>query len=309
MCIRDRMGSFIATNLRILFYLDTNNRINLSIGLDCVLSLEVKSTTSNLRGNTEVLIVRSKFQDSRFEFIFTNMNLGRTTALSRMQALVRAYEASRMYREVRLRGAIISNKNLMLLPREKVINRYNNVWNLSSDQGNSGTFLITNVRLAWFANVAENLNASLPYIQIKTVKRRESKFGLAVVVEINKASGGYLLGFQTPEIDALLAEAVNLHKLFTEQPIFGVEVDAQLETAATPQLVRKSEDIELTDSEYNEAGAMLAARKYGGGAKGSGDPSEVIFNEDLGLAMERLPRGVTVESLWRIIGGGPSSSK
>lgn len=34
------------------------------------------------------------------------------------------------------------------------------VWNLSSDQGNLGTFYITNVRIVWFANLAENFNVS-----------------------------------------------------------------------------------------------------------------------------------------------------
>ena len=39
------------------------------------------------------------------------------------------------------------------------------VWNLSSDQGNLGTFFITNVRLVWHANMAENFNVSIPYLQ------------------------------------------------------------------------------------------------------------------------------------------------
>ena len=41
------------------------------------------------------------------------------------------------------------------------------VWNLSSDQGNLGTFFITNVRLVWHANMAENFNVSIPYLQAR----------------------------------------------------------------------------------------------------------------------------------------------
>ena len=43
------------------------------------------------------------------------------------------------------------------------------VWNLSSDQGNLGTFFITNVRLVWHANMAENFNVSIPYLQATNI--------------------------------------------------------------------------------------------------------------------------------------------
>lgn len=40
------------------------------------------------------------------------------------------------------------------------------VWNLSSDQGNLGCFCLTNVRLVWHANLAQNFNVSIPYMQM-----------------------------------------------------------------------------------------------------------------------------------------------
>jgi hypothetical protein len=46
-----------------------------------------------------------------------------------------------------------------------------------------GTFLTTNIRIAWFHNTSENFNASIPYIQIKSVKKKDSKMGPALVVE------------------------------------------------------------------------------------------------------------------------------
>ena len=54
-----------------------------------------------------------------------------------------------MYRDLKLRGALLQNKQLVLLPLEKVYEKVNGVWNLSSDQGNLGTFFITNVRVVW----------------------------------------------------------------------------------------------------------------------------------------------------------------
>lgn len=46
----------------------------------------------------------------------------------------RAYETSKMYRDLKLRGALIQNKQLRLLPQEQVYDKVNGVWNLSSDQ-------------------------------------------------------------------------------------------------------------------------------------------------------------------------------
>ena len=57
------------------------------------------------------------------------------------------------------------------------------VWNLSSEQGNLGTFVVTNIRLVWFANLAQNFNVSIPYLQMKTIRIRDSKFGPALVIE------------------------------------------------------------------------------------------------------------------------------
>ena len=67
----------------------------------------------------------------------------------------RAYETTKLYRDLKLRGAIIKDKQLTLLPQEQVYSKVNGVWNLSSDQGNLGTFFITNIRMVWHANLAE----------------------------------------------------------------------------------------------------------------------------------------------------------
>lgn len=48
--------------------------------------------------------------------------------------LCRAYETSKMYRDFKLRSALIRNKQLRLLPQEHVYDKISGVWNLSSDQ-------------------------------------------------------------------------------------------------------------------------------------------------------------------------------
>ena len=50
--------------------------------------------------------------------------------------MFRAYESSKLYREVKLRGAILNKGQLKHLPKEQLYNKINGVWNLSSDQVN-----------------------------------------------------------------------------------------------------------------------------------------------------------------------------
>ena len=88
--------------------------------------------------------------------------------------LFRAFNSSKMYRELKLRGAILENKNLKLLPMEEIVSTVNGVWNLSSDQGNLGTMIITNVRVVWYANMNDLFNISIPFIQIASVGQDES---------------------------------------------------------------------------------------------------------------------------------------
>lgn len=52
---------------------------------------------------------------------------------------------------------------------EQVFSTLHGVWNLSSDQGSLGTFIVTNVRFVWFADMNEGFNISLPYLQISSV--------------------------------------------------------------------------------------------------------------------------------------------
>ena len=71
---------------------------------------------------------------------------------------------------MKLRGAILQDKQLKIVPKEQIVNTINGVWNLSSDQGNLGTAILTNVRVVWYANMNELFNISIPYLQIASVK-------------------------------------------------------------------------------------------------------------------------------------------
>ena len=118
-------------------------------------------------------------------------------------------------------------------------NKVQGVWILSSDQGNLGTFFITNVRLVWHANLAEHFNVSIPYLQMKVVRVRESKFGLALVVETSQRCGGYILGFRVDpqdQLQSVFQEVQSLHQIFSKTPMCGVDFSTEDKAAPLDEL-------------------------------------------------------------------------
>uniref|UniRef100_F1LG98 Bardet-Biedl syndrome 5 protein n=1 Tax=Ascaris suum TaxID=6253 RepID=F1LG98_ASCSU len=96
-----------------------------------------------------------------------------------------------------MRGAVINEEEqLRILPLEQQCDRFEGVWNLSSDQGNLGVLILTNIRIVWFASMNSMYNVSIPYLQLHCCRIRDSKFGLALVIETSAISGEYVLGFR-----------------------------------------------------------------------------------------------------------------
>lgn len=69
----------------------------------------------------------TKFHNSKFEFIFTNYVQDSPRLFATIQTVFRAYDTSRMYRDLKLRGAVISDKELKLLPSEQVYSQVDSV--------------------------------------------------------------------------------------------------------------------------------------------------------------------------------------
>lgn len=85
------------------------------------------------------------------------------------------YQRTYLYRDLKLRGAILQSGQLIILPQEQVFNKVDGVWNLSSDQGNLGSFVVSNIRVVWYADANETFNISLPYMQIANVSLNSHK--------------------------------------------------------------------------------------------------------------------------------------
>uniref|UniRef100_A0A8D1C081 BBSome complex member BBS5 n=1 Tax=Sus scrofa TaxID=9823 RepID=A0A8D1C081_PIG len=251
-------GRLLVTNLRIIWHSLALPRVNLSIGYNCILNITTRTANSKLRGQTEALYILTKCNSTRFEFIFTNLVPGSPRLFTSVIAVHRAYETSKMYRDFKLRSALIQNKQLRLLPQEHVYDKINGVWNLSSDQGNLGTFFITNVRIVWHANMNDSFNVSIPYLQIRSIKIRDSKFGLALVIESSQQSGGYVLGFKIDPVEKLqesVKEINSLHKVYSASPIFGVDYEMEekpqpLEALTVEQV---QDDVEIDSDDHTDA--------------------------------------------------------
>ena len=315
-------GFLIITNLRLIWASHKAPQTNLSIGLNCITSCNIKSASSRLRGNTQALYVMTKFQKSRFEFVFTSLVKNSPRMFTTVMSVHRSYDTTRLFRDLKLRGAIIKQKTLRLLPGEQVLSKFDGVWNLSSDQGNLGTFFVSNVRVVWHANLAENFNVSIPYLQMSVIRVRDSKFGLALVIQTRKEGGGYILGFRVDGdgmLDRLHDEVVSMYETYANRPNFGIEfaVEEKPEQLEKLRVHRKEDDVEIIDVDdgveslaaYAVDHDFLAKRK---GDKAMGDEADEpsdgnsiqerdrspVYNEELGLAMEPLPEGFTTKNLW-----------
>eukprot|EP00761_Pharyngomonas_kirbyi_P013091 gb/GECH01013118.1/.p1 GENE.gb/GECH01013118.1/~~gb/GECH01013118.1/.p1 ORF type:complete len:343 (+),score=62.42 gb/GECH01013118.1/:1-1029(+) len=294
-------GILTVTNLRIVWQNARNSKINLSIGFNCISSISIKTATSRIRGHTQALFVLTRYNGSRFEFIFTNLVKDSPRLFSTVQSVLRAYETSKLYRDLKLRGAIIQENELKVLPKENIYSRVEGVWNLSSDQGNLGTLYVTNCRIVWFANMAQNFNVSIPYLQIRSVLVRDSKFGLALVVETSPNSGSYILGFKIdPEdrLEQIHTEISRLHRLFTTNPIFGVEysVEEQPQSLKDLKVPKQSEDIDILD----EGDDLAAFSAYYADSNKHSD-REPVYSNEIGLAVESVREGMTLDTLWNSV--------
>ena len=297
-------GALNCTNLRMIWISHKNARINLSIGYDSIINTSIRMANSRLRGNSEALFVMAKFGGTRFEFIFTSLIKKSPRLFTTVQSVFRAYETSKLYRDLKLRGAIMKDKELILLPDEQILDKINGVWNLSSEQGNLGTFYITNIRVVWFANLAENFNVSIPYLQIKMITKRNSKFGVALVIETTALSGSYVLGFRVDPVEKLktVREEINaLWKVYSKNPIFGVKFDTKDKPLPLEQIKIKhqADKVEILQNDDVDFGFNIASYYAD---VGKDQDLRVVFSHEIGLAIEQIPNNeITMKKLWNVV--------
>jgi len=136
---------------------------------------------------------------------------------------------------------------------------------------------------------------------MKSVKVRDSKFGLALVIESSAASGGYVLGFRIdpPEIlQEAVKEIQSLHKVYSACPIFGIEFETDDKPQTLDELTveRVQDDVEIETTE--DQSDAFAAYFADGNKQTDREP---VYSEELGLAIEKLKDGFTLSGLWEVV--------
>lgn len=177
---------------------------------------------------------------------------------------------------------------------------------------------LTDKRIVWVANLNELFNFSLPYIQISSIKIRESKFGLALVLESSETSGGYVLGFRIDPPDRLqkvynaLSNLFNVHK---KKPDYGVEkllqreqleiLDKQSGDAQPAEpTVNKSvgSEEEFVEEVQNVNPDVIASYLTDDETKATTKEKErLVYSSELGLTIEAVKEGFTLDELWNVV--------
>lgn len=197
---------------------------------------------------------------------------------------------------------MVDSQELVLLPLEEIYEEVDGVWNLSNEQGQLGKLFVTNVRFVWFASSNELFNISVSYYQIKDVIEKDTKFGKTLVVKTAKHSGGYTLGFRIDPPERCTQVVQRLHGLLTvyaAAPIFGVDFEAEAAPVPLHERTVEVEDDDLEIIDEDGAGDAFAVY-FADVTKAEGVERPPVYSESLGLAIEELRPGVTVDALWAI---------
>lgn len=341
-------GTLLVTNLRLIWWSSQRQTMNLSIGYYCINKLTVQETESKLAGGaTECVTLSAKYGASRFQFLFSVAHSGgggggfggadeaggggagglrrasgrrakdeatQQRLYATIHAVWNAYENSRVYRELRVRSAVVQSGNVILLDGENVISRTTGVSNVSKDEGHLGTFVITNIRVVWFAT-AESFNVSVPYLQFVGLRSQLSKFGQALVVETSSYAGNFVLGFRiTPEdkLTETYTTISTLWRTWTARPLLGMRVELHDSTTAAmvPDAVASSGVGDVAaplpaprerqmegQNVVQEAPTDAFAAYYADDGQNGAD-RRPVYEPSIGLAVEKLRKGATIQSLW-----------
>ncbi|EDV94843.1 Bardet-Biedl syndrome 5 protein homolog [Drosophila grimshawi] len=315
-------GKLLVTNLRIIWHSLVHKKFNLSIGYARIANMSTRMVHLHTKNRipSQALYILAISNETRFEFLFTDVS-GETARrdqpiFASVSDVHHLYQRTFLYRDLKLRGAIVQAGQLILLPDERVFSEVQGVWNLSSDQGNLGSFVVTNIRLVWFADANETFNISLPYLQLDNLRIRESKYGPALVIQTAETGGNYMLGFRIDPVERLnelFKELCSLHTIYKDQPNFGIQYDPQdarqrlaaaAEEAAQATQFKIDNYQELDERQEREINTKL--NKYlAAGSLGilSTDQTTVepIYCKELGFAMEPIPNGYKLQDLWNVL--------
>ena len=140
---------------------------------------------------------------------------------------------------------------------------------------------------------------------------------MALVLNSSEQSGSYVLGFRIDPAEKLHKvhkELSSLHKLHSSNPNFGVQYVKQVKRLRLEYLdiilnfqdaVKEEMNIDddtiddINEIDKSSYGARDAFAAYL--AEEKHKDREIVFCKELGVAMEKIKDGFTLESLWSVL--------
>lgn len=150
----------------------------------------------------------------------------------------------------------------------------------------------------------------------RNINTRNSKFGLALVIETTPTSGSYVLGFRIdPEskLTVVKQQLESLFKVYSQNPMFGVNFEKQDKSLPISELkVKHKADIVeiIDDDDIDLLGRYYADIEGTNGNDGhqvNAHNKKPVFNKQLGLAVEYSPlmsddpENFDISKLWNIV--------
>mmetsp|Transcript_22567 Transcript_22567/g.58927 ORF Transcript_22567/g.58927 Transcript_22567/m.58927 type:complete len:364 (-) Transcript_22567:52-1143(-) len=300
-------GRLIVTNLRLIWHSHKHVRTNLSIGFNAMSKLTIKPTSSVLRGGSiralHVNATNVRYgRNTKYHFIFTNVVEGSPRLFTSIQAVQKAFESSRIYRELRVRTAITTHGTLNLLPNELLIHSIDGVMNINGDSGTIGTLTWTSHRITWVAQMNLLHNISMPYLTIAKMYVKDTKFGRLIIVQTKRSAFQYTLGYRIDPPDKAsdyFSEIVCAFESFCKKPDFGLryEQSAPIHPLAAAAPIVEDDDVEIVGD--GDAGDAFGAY-FADDDDVTSEHRPPVYSEELGLAIETLRPGATLKKLWSV---------
>lgn len=317
-----QMGFMRLTNLRLVWELKQtksllntldsafSNKPNLSIGFDTVNHNELKVLPSQLEQQTYSLTIRCSFANKNYVFRFETAGKNASDFMNTFNKIWKAYDNSRVFRDIKMRGAFVSKGELVGLPGEKAFSKHIDVTNMAVDVESAckGAVFLTNYRFLWYSLSQERYNISIPYLLINKLKTKVGKTGPSLTILLHKRGGGNIVGFLGPNVERISAELKKHLKRTREMPGFGINSTLGQELTSSTMLMQSvaqsqvTDEVQIVDSEFNDMQMQSNAYQADDeGGKNTNERTQIEFNPELMLATEKLPPGASISDLWKII--------
>ena len=83
--------------------------------------IQIENKVSGVKGGVlHIANIKAKYKNSKFEFIFQTQFSDQKQIFQSLKDAYQSYQQTRLYREIKARGVISENKNIIQLEMEKV---------------------------------------------------------------------------------------------------------------------------------------------------------------------------------------------